>query len=116
MELKDFVAESIKQIIDGVNEAKRFASENGAVINPRQWIGNVANVDAKRDSVTYAAIETIGFDIAVTAVEGKSTKGGIGVFAGAVGLGTQGLSENQTSSMSRIRFSVPIVLPFTENS
>jgi hypothetical protein len=34
MELKDFVSESIKQIIDGVNEAKLHADQNDASVNP----------------------------------------------------------------------------------
>jgi len=115
MELKDFVAESLKQIIDGVNEVKAYADDNGAVVNPRRWAWNSTNVQAKYDRKTGAAIETIEFDVAVTAIEGTQTKGGVGVFMGAVGLGSQGQSENQNTSVSRLRFSVPIVLPFTDN-
>ena len=115
MELKDFVSESIKQIIDGVNEAKRYAGENGGMINPRRWGWNSTNVQAKFDRTTGAAIETIEFDVAVTAIDGTKTKGGIGVFMGAVGIGSQGQSENSHSSVSRLKFSVPVVLPVTDN-
>lgn len=115
MELKQFVAESIKQIIDGVNEAREYADANGAMVNPRRWGWNHSNVQAKYDRKTGAAIETIEFDVAVTAAEGTATKGGIGVFMGAVNLGSQGQSENSQSSVSRLKFSVPIVLPVTDN-
>lgn len=114
MELKDFVAESIKQIIDGVNDASGHAKANGAVVNPQRWGWN-SNVQVKYDQKTGAAIETIEFDVAVTASEGAATKGGIGVFMGAVNLGSQGESENSNSSVSRLKFSVPIVLPVTPN-
>ena len=60
-------------------------------------------------------IETIEFDVAVTVTEGTQTKGGIGVFMGAVGLGSQGQSSNQNASVTRIKFSVPLVLPITPN-
>ena len=40
MELKDFVAESLKQIIDGVNEVKAYADETGAVVDPHRWAWN----------------------------------------------------------------------------
>ncbi len=116
MELKEFVSESIKQIIDGVNEAKQYGIENGATVNPRRWGWNSSNVQAKYDQETGAAIETIEFDVAVAVAEGTKTKGGIGVFMGAVGVGSQGQSDNQNSLVSRIRFSVPIVLPCTDNS
>jgi hypothetical protein len=115
MELKDFVSESIKQIIDGVNEAKRYADNYDAMVNPRRWSWNSSNVLARYESNTGAAIENIEFDVAVTVTEGTNTKGGIGVFVGPVGIGSQGQSENSNSSVSRLKFSVPIVLPFTDN-
>jgi len=109
------VAESIKQIIDGVNEAKSYAEQHGAIVNPQRWGWNSSNVQAKYDVKTGAAIETIEFDVAVTVAEGTQTKGGIGVFMGAVGLGSQGQSSNQNASVTRIKFSVPLVLPNTPN-
>lgn len=111
MLLSEFVAESIKQIIDGVNEAKKYGNANGAKINPKGWGWNSTNVQAKYETETGAPIETIEFDVAVTTVEGTTTKGGIGVFVGAVGLGSQGQSSAQNTSMSRLKFSVPLVLP-----
>ena len=34
------------------------------------------------------------------------------VFVGPVGIGTQGRSDSSSSSMSRIKFSVPIIYPY----
>jgi hypothetical protein len=51
------------------------------------------------------------FDVAVTAQEGTATKGGIGVFAGAIGLGSQGQSTAANQTVSRIKFAVPVLLP-----
>jgi hypothetical protein len=56
-------------------------------------------------------VDQVDFDVAVTAVEGKGTKGGIGVFVGAVGLGSLGESNVSSSTVSRIRFSVRVRLP-----
>lgn len=115
MELKAFVSESIKQIIDGVNEASLHAVQNNALVNPLNWGWTSTSVQAKYDTKTRAAIETIEFDVAVTATDGTATKGGIGVFMGPVNLGSQGQSESSNSSVSRLRFSVPIVLPVSPN-
>ena len=57
------------------------------------------------------AVHTVEFDIAVTAVDGKETKGGIGIVVGAIGLGSQGRSEERNTSISRIKFKVPIAFP-----
>jgi small neutral amino acid transporter SnatA (MarC family) len=52
--------------------------------------------------------------VAVTATDGTKTKGGIGVFVGAVGLGSQGQSEELKQSMSKIKFTVPLALPISQ--
>ena len=57
----------------------------------------------------------VAFDVALTATEGTGSKGGIGVVAGIVSLGTAGHSNNENTSVSRVQFSIPVVLP-NENS
>jgi hypothetical protein len=56
-------------------------------------------------------VDEIEFDVAVTATEGTETKGGIGIMVGSIGLGAQGKSDRENTSVSRIRFRIPLVLP-----
>jgi hypothetical protein len=111
MELKDFVAETLKQIIEGVKNAQDYAQESGGQINP-QWSSGKSG-----ESVMVARrifpIKEVEFDVAVTAAEGTKTKGGIGIFVGPVGLGSHGQSDASSSSISKIKFSVPMVLPWS---
>ena len=97
MELRDFVAETLKQIIDGVKLAQEHAKDAGAAINP--------------PSPAHRAPQFIEFDVAVTTTEGDQIKGGAGVFVGPVGLGTQAQSEATSSAVNRIKFSIPLLLP-----
>jgi hypothetical protein len=98
MELQDFIDETLKQIISGVRSAQESAIELGAKINPRG--GSVVEM------------RSVHFDIAVNTSEGAVTKGGIGVVVGPVGsVGSQDQSDVASSSMSRIKFSVPVKLP-----
>lgn len=78
-----------------------------------QLFGSVreAKVVTDKDEKPVAMVE---FDIALSEAKGTDTKGGIGVFLGAVGLGSQGASHGESSSNSRVKFSVPIVLPGDE--
>ena len=62
----------------------------------------------------FKAVQKVEFDVAVTASTGTATKGGIGIMVGAIGLGSQGKSEAQDSSISRIKFLVPMVLPMED--
>ena len=110
MELKDFVAETLKQIIDGVRESQAYGSEHGAVVSPAQMFQLSSGQPGFTDG-SQRPVQPIEFDVAVTASEGTKTKGGIGVFMGGVGLGSQGQSDAASRSVSRIRFTVPLVLP-----
>lgn len=40
LELKDFVADALKQVISGVKEAQDFANAEGALVNPRGYRDN----------------------------------------------------------------------------
>jgi hypothetical protein len=98
MELQDFIAETLKEIISGVRRAQESAIELGAKINPRG--GSIVEM------------RSVQFDVAVSTEEGIGEKGGIGVFVGPVGtVGSQNQSDVASSSMSRIKFSVPLKLP-----
>jgi len=110
MELQDFVAESLKQIISGVKTAQEYGSGVGAKVNP--LINPFSDYGPKVLATEDGELaQEIKFDVAVTTTKGTSTKGGIGVFVGSVGLGSQGKSDAESSSISRIKFSVPLVLP-----
>ena len=98
MELQNFIEETLKQIVSGVRGAQESAFELGAKINPRG--GSVVEM------------RNVHFDVAVSTSEGTETKGGISVFVGPVGsVGSQDQSDVASSSISRIKFSVPVKLP-----
>jgi hypothetical protein len=115
MELRDFVSETILQIVNGVMDAQSRVDSPGVIISPKistnlnyasdhgyLWAGSA-------DKGGYAQI--LKFDVALTVSEGTDKKAGIGVFAAAVSIGGSGSSSATQSSVSRIQFSVPLVLP-----
>ena len=111
MELKDFVAQTLTQIIAGVKDSQVTAKGLGAEVNPRL---NTSYTEAGKQgflSIGNGYAPVVQFDVALTVTEGTGTKGGIGVFAGVVNLGSSGQSTSESSSVSRVKFSVPLVLP-----
>jgi len=113
MELKDFVAQALTAIVEGVVEAQKLTLEHGALVNPggltrtNQSISN----DAIWDQRTNNFARNVAFDVAITVEEGTATKAAIGVVAGILSLGASGASDNREKAMSRIQFSVPVLLP-----
>ena len=115
IKLEDFVSETINQVISGVKTAQRYAEENNAKVNPH---GLTFRTDQGEvlfwHSQTGQVAQNLDFGVAVTTVEGTATKGGVGVFVGPVGLGSQGQSHGTNTSESRIKFKVPILLPLQQ--
>ena len=112
MELKDFVSETLQQIVEGVKIAQANIEQHEAAVNPN-LIGDYKE-HAKHGlllSGTGKVAQIVEFDVALSVKEGTGTKGGIGVFAGAINLGSSGQSSEENSSQSRVKFCVPLSLP-----
>jgi hypothetical protein len=101
MELKDFVQETLNQILDGVAAAQ--GSDLGNNINAATAFSENGNLFQSR----FGTFTRVDFEVAVTAESAKEGKASIAVWS--VG-GSGGLSEKQ-NSVSHIKFSVPLRLP-----
>ncbi len=114
IELKDFVSKALTQIVEGVQEAQTALKGSGAEINPYMvdmQHSNTKDLCIRMGSKVRVPIIMMKFDVAVQATEGMGTKGGIGIIVGSVSLGTQGRTDKESSSTSRISFEIPVALP-----
>jgi hypothetical protein len=114
MQLDDFVFETLKQLVDGVSRAKEYGAQKGAKVNPDnvRWDSRDGLQTALMyDQETLRPIHSVEFDVAVTTTEGTQDKVGAGIFVAAIGLGAQGQSKSENQSVSRIKFSVPVLYP-----
>ena len=110
MELQEFIKTALSQIVSGVAEASELAKEHGGSVGNMRLFGYAKENKLLKDSQNRL-VTNVEFDIALAEVSGTETKGGIGVYLGAVGLGSQGASHGEASTHSRIKFFVPVVLP-----
>jgi hypothetical protein len=93
MDIKEFVSETLKQIVDGVIDAKN-------------------RKDGEAVDVHYPnRTQKVTFDVAVTVIEGKETGGKAGISVWSIGAGVTGKTESSSSTISRIKFDIPIELP-----
>lgn len=110
MELKDFISETITQLIEGIVDAQSRVDSKGGRVCPytANKLEHKYVVAKTTDKLPVVAVD---FDVLVTASEGTGTKGKIGVVAGMFTLGSQGESKHSNQSASRIKFMVPVALP-----
>lgn len=110
MELQEFIKTALTEIVAGVAEASKAAREHGGSVGSMMLYGYLKENKIITDE-SSRPVSTVEFDIALAEGISKDTKGGIGVYLGTVGLGSQGASHGEASSHSRIKFSVTVVLP-----
>lgn len=108
MELKDFVATSIREIIAGIAEAQ--SAEGGELINAAS--GAAANGGNMFNAGHYGVFTRVDFDVAVTAETSGNGGAGLKVF----GLGIEGGGEHKQTGANRLTFSVPVRLPDGDTS
>ena len=115
MELKEFVAETIIQIIDGIKSAQKYGTESGTEVIPSDPIVMQESIKGFALSRTVRGapyyVNLIEFDIAVTSHEGGEAKAGFGVFIADVGVGLKGKTDFTSSTANRIKFTIPVVIP-----
>jgi hypothetical protein len=111
MELKEFVTESLMQIVEGIADAQKRLKDSGseAIINTNMTatdVGHVVTGGRRRP------VEFVEFDVAVVANEGTEMKGGMGLTVASLLKIEAGAKGNQsTGSESRIKFKVPMSYP-----
>ena len=107
MELREFVRDSLIAILDGVKQAQDeiHLQKVGAAVNPRfEDSGSLQEED----------VQTMEFDIAVSVNE--KSEGGGGGSVKVVGIFDAGgrISQSvESGSVSRIKFSLKVLPPFT---
>jgi hypothetical protein len=114
MQLETFISETLISIINGVGNAQDKTKSTGARINPIRF-------NAPDDQYVYFGEEEgkkplsiISFDIAVTTSKSDEGKigGGINVFSFDISGKKTSLDQNEV--VSRIKFDIGAVLPFTD--
>ena len=111
MELKEFIKTAITDITEAVSELQREL-ENGTIVNPSipNPITNITVIDPDNVNINRR-ISNIDFDVALTVADTGTIesggKVGIQIFSARIG----GESKSHSENVSRITFSIPIVLP-----
>lgn len=116
MDLQTFLSESLQQIIAGIHSAqeKIKQGQSGAKVNPRGTTAVATDSQGRKqpcDIDTKLPIHQVEFDIAVTASESTEGKAGGGLLIAGLGIGGQKTATTENLSVSRIKFTVPVVWP-----
>lgn len=110
MDLNEFVKDVIVSIYDGLSKAQE---EVGTSIIPSagivsEGIPYVKNDPNPRNPATM--VSNLQFEVSLTDGTKDGINGGIGVMLGNLTIGAKGNSEYNQTSLSKIKFNIPIKL------
>jgi|WetSurMetagenome_2_1015567.scaffolds.fasta_scaffold410515_2 hypothetical protein len=115
--LAKFVSEAIKEVIYGVQVAKSAAQGAGGDVGGlvgacHSQTGQFFVQTSKSDAAgSQRYVSEITFDVAVTVSEDSGSKDGAAIFVVPIGPGTREEPATTSTNASRMRFTVPLVLP-----
>jgi hypothetical protein len=112
MELKEFMKTTIVHIVEGINEANAALTNNTAYVVS----SNIqTNESLKFTTDTYGKkhyVTDLEFDVAINVQTSETKEGGVGIEVLTVLKARgKGSKENTSSSISRIKFSIPLAIP-----
>jgi hypothetical protein len=110
MDLKGFIKETIAAIVESTSELQAQFEGVGVIVNPPVSNKERDLYEHENLSHRYRRVETIEFDVAVTAATETSggAKAGLKIFTAE--LGADGKHARNHEEVSRVKFSIPIVL------
>lgn len=101
MDVKEFVRDTLIQIVEGVIAAHEAVKGQGASVNAHDELHALPSDSRNRE------IREVAFDVAVTTESSTGAEAKVAVWS--IGLGADGSSAS--SVVSRIQFKVPVALP-----
>ena len=107
MDIKDFIAEALVGIVDGIKEAQGGISSSGARVNPQGFQIPYDQLHGRHwNKTTGETLDAIEFDIALVAVKASKVSQRLEVLTG---------TKAEQTGVSRIKFSVPVKYPLQRN-
>ena len=110
MTLGEFVADVLAEIQGGVRCAQEETRGLAGAIAPAR--AKVMFPNGKESAGFASKFATpVSFDVAVTALKGQDSQWGVAVAMPFFGIGRESEKSGQRETVSRVQFSIPVVLP-----
>jgi hypothetical protein len=116
MELKDFISQTLTQIIEGVHSAQKPVNEFDGIINPtmNEFSNNpnLGHIGVRYYDNDQRIIFPVQFDVSLLAEQSKTKGGKAGLKISVLSAGGGKQSKSTESQVAQVKFVVPVLLPY----
>lgn len=117
MELRDYVAETLVQVCEGVASAMKRLEGQGVIVNPNStfhsdgqfWIGK-----NKEHGPVERWVQMIEMNVTTSVTESTEGDGGAKISVGVLSIGGGLKEQGAEQNTNTVKFSIPICLPSTD--
>jgi hypothetical protein len=110
VDLKEFIQETISGIVDAALELQKKYEDSDILINPPTAFDERNAFRENSASYTYRRVETVEFDVAVSATSESAGGGKAALKILSVEAGVDGTHKRGNEEVSRVKFSIAITL------
>lgn len=110
MDLKDFVSQSLIQIVEGVVSASKVVSDLGGAVSPAYSARREETLGHTTDG-SGRPVQGVEFDVAVVASTEAASEASGGLRISVLSVGMKGSDKDSQQTTSRISFTVPLASP-----
>ena len=115
MDLEEFIEASLTQIVSGIQAASEGVAKAGGELNPRIDLQDSSFPTYQGTDGRKRILQQVEFDVAVTVSSERDGGGSASLnVAGVFSIAGEGGAKSGESSISRVKFSVPLGLPVGE--
>lgn len=114
MELKDYIAETLVQITNGIIEAQKRLQDSDVIINPAQTFGSKGDfwIGKNQDKGPVARrVQEVEMKIGVISTEETTGDGGAKLHLGVLNLGAGIEDKGMERNENYVKFSIPVSFP-----
>ena len=116
MELKDFVSQTLIQIVEGVPSAQEPTRKLDGAVNPTMEDfsenPNLGHVGTRGYSNDQRVIFPVQFDVSLSTEQSKTKGGEAGLRVSIISAGGKKQSQSSESQVAQVKFIVPVLLPY----
>ena len=117
MELKDYIAETLVQITNGIIEAQKRLQDSDVIINPAQTFGSKGDfwIGKNQDKgPVVRRVQEVEMKIGVISTEETTGDGGAKLHLGVLNLGAGIEDKGMERNENYVKFSIPVSFPVTD--
>ena len=111
MELKEFIKQTLSQVVFAIKESQDELQDTGVIISPKYTRKTAYSYEMSDSHLANSQVHEIKFNVSLSVENNTGEKAGLNVLTGWLNAGGQLSSEQMKQNLNSVEFTIPVVFP-----